>query len=107
MSNEAPGFAIRVAGDGFSLVCTISKPLKNMAERERFELSVELLTLRRFSKPLLSTTQPPLRCFVWVFRDIITCTREDVRRATYEVHEQTCLIKRGTWYVVRGTWYES
>src|SRR5580704_17288999 len=32
-----------------------------LAERERFELSVELLTLRRFSKPLLSTTQPPLR----------------------------------------------
>ena len=32
-----------------------------VAERERFELSVELLTLRRFSKPLLSTTQPPLR----------------------------------------------
>ena len=36
-----------------------------LAERERFELSVELLTLRRFSKPLLSTTQPPLRRF-WV-----------------------------------------
>ena len=28
-----------------------------------FEPPVEFLTLRRFSKPLLSTTQPPLRCF--------------------------------------------
>src|SRR5438132_7413756 len=32
-----------------------------MAERGGFEPPVELLTLRRFSKPLLSTTQPPLR----------------------------------------------
>src|SRR6266849_4830475 len=33
----------------------------NLAERGGFEPPVELLTLRRFSKPLLSTTQPPLR----------------------------------------------
>jgi hypothetical protein len=32
-----------------------------MAERGGFEPPVEFLTLRRFSKPLLSTTQPPLR----------------------------------------------
>src|SRR5439155_6313121 len=32
-----------------------------MAERGGFEPPVELMTLRRFSKPLLSTTQPPLR----------------------------------------------
>ena len=32
-----------------------------LAERGGFEPPVELLTLRRFSKPLLSTTQPPLR----------------------------------------------
>jgi hypothetical protein len=32
----------------------------NMAERGGFEPPVELETLRRFSKPLLSTTQPPL-----------------------------------------------
>ena len=32
-----------------------------MAERGGFEPPVEFLTLRRFSKPLLSTTQPPLQ----------------------------------------------
>jgi|GEM_PF-5876723 hypothetical protein len=32
-----------------------------LAERGGFEPPVEFLTLRRFSKPLLSTTQPPLR----------------------------------------------
>jgi hypothetical protein len=34
-----------------------------LAERGGFEPPVELLTLRRFSKPLLSTTQPPLRVY--------------------------------------------
>ena len=34
---------------------------RSLAERGGFEPPVELLTLRRFSKPLLSTTQPPLR----------------------------------------------
>ena len=32
-----------------------------MAERGGFEPPVQFLTVRRFSKPLLSTTQPPLR----------------------------------------------
>ena len=32
-----------------------------LAERGGFEPPVQLLTVRRFSKPLLSTTQPPLR----------------------------------------------
>ena len=36
-----------------------------MAERGGFEPPVEFLTLRRFSKPLLSTTQPPLREMKW------------------------------------------
>ena len=36
-------------------------PTNVLAERGGFEPPVELLTLRRFSKPLLSTTQPPLR----------------------------------------------
>ena len=31
-----------------------------MAEREGFEPSVEILSLRRFSKPLPSATRPPL-----------------------------------------------
>lgn len=30
------------------------------AERARFELAVEVLPLRRFSKPLPSATRPPL-----------------------------------------------
>ena len=34
-----------------------------MAERGGFEPPVALLALRRFSKPLLSTTQPPLRFY--------------------------------------------
>jgi hypothetical protein len=34
---------------------------KQVAEREGFEPSVQVLPVRRFSKPLLSTTQPPLR----------------------------------------------
>jgi hypothetical protein len=33
----------------------------SMAERGGFEPPVQFLTVRRFSKPLLSTTQPPLR----------------------------------------------
>lgn len=32
-----------------------------LAEREGFEPSVEILSLRRFSKPLPSATRPPLR----------------------------------------------
>ena len=32
-----------------------------MAEREGFEPSVEILSLRRFSKPLPSATRPPLQ----------------------------------------------
>ena len=39
--------------------------IKWLAERGGFEPPVELMTLRRFSKPLLSTTQPPLREGVW------------------------------------------
>ncbi len=35
-----------------------------LAEREGFEPSVDFKGLRRFSKPLLSTTQPPLRYWV-------------------------------------------
>jgi hypothetical protein len=34
---------------------------QGLAERGGFEPPVAFLTLRRFSKPLLSTTQPPLR----------------------------------------------
>lgn len=33
---------------------------EGMAEREGFEPSVEILSLRRFSKPLPSATRPPL-----------------------------------------------
>ena len=36
----------------------------SFAERERFELSVEVYPLRRFSKPLVSATHPPLRVLV-------------------------------------------
>ncbi len=35
-----------------------------LAERGGFEPPVEFLTLRRFSKPLLSTTQPPLQALM-------------------------------------------
>ena len=44
----------------FSIGCDARVKLK-LAERGGFEPPVEFLTLRRFSKPLLSTTQPPLR----------------------------------------------
>jgi hypothetical protein len=48
-----------IAAEKPSIYC---KLLKNkLAERGGFEPPVEFLTLRRFSKPLLSTTQPPLR----------------------------------------------
>ena len=49
-----------------------------LAERGGFEPPVELMTLRRFSKPLLSTTQPSLR-EVWdeYFMNVNTrCGRE-------------------------------
>ena len=38
-----------------------------LAERGGFEPPVEFLTLRRFSKPLLSTTQPPLQAISGLF----------------------------------------
>ena len=38
----------------------------DLAERGGFEPPVEVFPLRRFSKPLLSTTQPPLRGRGWV-----------------------------------------
>ncbi len=41
--------------------CERAQLCSEVAEGERFELSVDLESLRRFSKPLLSTTQPPLR----------------------------------------------
>src|SRR5438094_970233 len=41
----------------------IIREVRNLAERGGFEPPVEFLTLRRFSKPLLSTTQPPLRFY--------------------------------------------
>ena len=37
-----------------------SRESEGMAEREGFEPSVEILSLRRFSKPLPSATRPPL-----------------------------------------------
>ena len=43
----------------------IRRSFQGVAERGGFEPPVELLTLRRFSKPLLSTTQPPLRRILW------------------------------------------
>ena len=39
----------------------MSVGLTTVAEREGFEPSVEILSLRRFSKPLPSATRPPLR----------------------------------------------
>ena len=33
----------------------------NFAEEERFELSLRIYSLRRFSKPLVSATHPPFR----------------------------------------------
>ena len=46
----------------FSLVqSSAGSLLPGMAEREGFEPSVEILSLRRFSKPLPSATRPPLR----------------------------------------------
>ena len=48
------------AGPDEAIVQQLVAMLK-LAERGGFEPPVEFLTLRRFSKPLLSTTQPPLR----------------------------------------------
>src|ERR1700761_2811394 len=60
-SSESAGRQSACLARGFSLKCAGCKPLEMLAERGGFEPPVELLTLRRFSKPLLSTTQPPLR----------------------------------------------
>ena len=40
--------------------------IKLLAERGGFEPPVDFKGLRRFSKPLLSTTQPPLRVSAWI-----------------------------------------
>ena len=50
-----------------------------VAEREGFEPSVEILSLRRFSKPLPSATRPPLH--VTTVRDRAASTAEIVARA--------------------------
>ncbi len=61
---ELEGF--RVAGRGANRWVETAKgppyqadPLR--AEREGFEPSVEIISLRRFSKPVVSATHPPLR----------------------------------------------
>jgi hypothetical protein len=48
--------------------------IPKLAERGGFEPPVELVTLRRFSKPLLSTTQPPLR---------LVCSRPDFKMVAW------------------------
>ncbi len=48
------------AGDGLQDEAPPSVAVRSLAEGERFELSVEVYPLRRFSKPLVSTTHPPL-----------------------------------------------
>jgi hypothetical protein len=58
---------------------------ENMAERGGFEPPVELLTLRRFSKPLLSTTQPPLR-------DV--CGRYSLDSSTSLAGSEECVLER-------------
>src|SRR5437588_12056925 len=62
--NEMAGLTRCLAGRGFLVICTACKPLILLAERGGFEPPVAFLTLRRFSKPLLSTTQPPLRLLI-------------------------------------------
>ncbi len=52
---------------------------KRVAEREGFEPSVEILSLRRFSKPLPSATRPPLH--VTIQKDHAASTTETVDRA--------------------------
>ena len=49
-----------------------------MAERGGFEPPVDFKGLRRFSKPLLSTTQPPLREMKMVLESIVPYGRGDL-----------------------------
>jgi hypothetical protein len=46
--------------EGMILHDKAGKGETQIAEGERFELSVEVCPLRRFSKPLVSATHPPL-----------------------------------------------
>ena len=53
--SREPKLDVRVA-----CLCVNNPFLPTVAEREGFEPSVEILSLRRFSKPLPSATRPPL-----------------------------------------------
>src|ERR1700732_3577967 len=61
MSSEVRGTQFVWLAREFSLFSTTCKRLEILAERGGFEPPVDFKGLRRFSKPLLSTTQPPLR----------------------------------------------
>ena len=54
-----------------------------LAERGGFEPPVDFKGLRRFSKPLLSTTQPPLREMKMVLKSIVP-----YRRRRFEIRWQ-------------------
>jgi hypothetical protein len=67
----------------------------DFAERERFELSVEFYTLRRFSKPLVSATHPPLlRIFRELVALVVALDLENSERRT--VSPPSELIQRST-----------
>ena len=48
------------------LILTVVEVYKRRAERPGFEPGVEFYALRRFSKPLVSATHPPLRVEIFL-----------------------------------------
>jgi hypothetical protein len=69
-----------------------------MAEREGFEPSVEILSLRRFSKPLPSATRPPLRIDVLKGRQA---------RAGGACRQGRKVRDEAQYYLKRREWYKS
>lgn len=77
---------------------SLREPSKQaVAEREGFEPSVEVLPLRRFSKPLPSATRPPLHWSQLFMRGSqSSATQVDDRRKT---SKRAVIIPQATWEV--------
>lgn len=69
--------------------------LCELAEREGFEPSVEILSLRRFSKPLPSATRPPLHVTINGLRRIHSGKRRQGGNHQTKRH-LTSAYRRGT-----------
>lgn len=82
-----------------NLALSYVENMEVMAEREGFEPSVEILSLRRFSKPLPSATRPPLHFTIQrvASKGRPASTAETVERAGN--HRRGRILHQPEWWV--------